>query len=225
MIREVAFFLRHGPSVGRRQASMGKVEFQSWLAARVDEDGMAASRAALVEGLNGDVVEIGCGAGRMFRYYRPDVRVTAIEPDDEFRAAAERAAHDAVAEIRVISGFAESLAMPDDSVDAIVCSTVLCSVESISKTLAEFKRVLRPGGRLCLLEHVRSEDWMAGPLMSLTNPLWLWINKVGCNWNRHVEQPVRDAGFGVASVERIKLYSTAAPATFTHLLIKAEKQG
>jgi len=91
MIKEVAFFLRHGPSVGRKQATMGKVEFQDWLTARVDEDGMAASRAALVEGLHGEVVEIGCGSGVMFPYYGPDVRVLAIEPDDEFREGAEQA--------------------------------------------------------------------------------------------------------------------------------------
>ena len=223
MIKEIAFFLRHGPSVGRKQTTMGKVEFQNWLTDRVDEDGMAAPRAALVEGLHGEVVEIGCGPGAMFPYYSPDVRVTAIEPDDEFRVGAEQAAQDAVAEIRVTQGFAESLTMPDDSVDAVVCATVLCSVDSISKTLAEFRRVLRPGGHLRLLEHVRSEHWLAGALMSLTNPIWLWINKVGCNWNRHVEAPVRGAGFRIVSVERLKFYSTAAPATFPYLLITAEK--
>ncbi len=223
MIEEVAFFLRYGPNVGRKQTSMGKVEFQNWLTTRVDEDGMAAPRAALVEGLHGEVVEIGCGSGAMFQYYSRDVRVTAIEPDDEFRESAEQAAYDTVAKIRVIPGFAESLTMPDDSVDAIVCSTVLCSVDSISKTLAEFKRVLKPGGSLRLFEHVRSEHWMAGPLMSLTNRLWLRINKVGCNWNRHIEEPVRGAGFRLVTVERIKFYSTAAPATFPYLLIKAEK--
>jgi SAM-dependent methyltransferase len=202
---------------------MGKLEFQNWLTARVDEDGMAGPRAALVEGLHGEVVEIGCGSGAMFPYYSPDVRVIAIEPDDEFRVGAEQVARDAVAEIRVTPGFAESLTMDDESVDAIVCATVLCSVDSIAETLAEFKRVLKPGGSLRLLEHVRSEHWMAGQLMSLTNPLWLWINKVGCNWNRHVEEPVRGAGFRIASMERIKFYSTAAPATFPYLLIKAEK--
>ena len=223
MIREIAFFLRHGPGVGRKQSSMEKVEFQNWLAARVDEDGMAASRASLVEGLRGEVVEIGCGSGAMFQYYSSDVRVTAIEPDDEFRVGAEQAAHDVVAEIRVVPGFAESLTMSDNSVDAIVCSTVLCSVNSIAETLAEFKRVLKPGGSLRLLEHVKSDNRIAGPLMNLTNPLWIWINKVGCNWNRSVEEPVLGAGFRIASVERIKFYSTAAPATFPYVLIKAEK--
>lgn len=97
MIKEVAFFLWHGPNVGRRQTSMEKVEFQNWLTTRVDEDGMAASRTALVDDLHGEVVEIGCGSGAMFQYYSPDVRVTAIEPDEKFRAGAEQAAHDAVA--------------------------------------------------------------------------------------------------------------------------------
>ena len=69
MIKEIAFFLRHGPSVGCRQTSMGKVEFQNWLTAHVDEDGMASPRATLVEGLRGEVVEIGCGSGAMFPYY------------------------------------------------------------------------------------------------------------------------------------------------------------
>ena len=70
MIEEIVFFLRHGPNVGRKQASMGKVEFQNWLTTRVDEDGMAAPRAALVEGQHGEVVEVGCGSGAMFQYSR-----------------------------------------------------------------------------------------------------------------------------------------------------------
>lgn len=204
-------------------ASMEKVEFQNWLSARVDEDGMAGFRAALVEGLHGDVVEIGCGSGAMFEYYGPYVRVIAIEPDDEFRSGAEQAARESDVDIRVVPGVAESLTMQDGSVDAIVCSTVLCSVDSMIETLAEFKRVLKPGGRLRLLEHVRSEHWLAGPLMNLTNPLWLWINKMGCNWNRQIDGPVRSAGFRVTSVKRLKFYSAAAPATFPYLLINAKK--
>ncbi len=221
MIREVAFFLRHGPSVGRKRASMGKVEFHDWLTARADEDGMAAHRAALVEGLSGAVMELGCGSGATFRYYGADVHVTAIEPDDEYRAGAERVAHDAAADIHVIAGHGESLAVADDTFDAIVCSTVLCSVDSVAETLAEFRRVLKPGGCLRLLELVRSEHWIAGPLMHLTNPFWRQINHVGCNWNRHVVQPILDAGFAIESIEHIKQYCTAVPPSFPYLLIRA----
>ena len=223
MIKEVWHFLRHGPAVARKQRAMGNVEFQEWLAARVDDDGFADLRASLVEGLEGDAVEVGCGTGAMFGYYGHNVSVTGIEPDDEFRGAAGRAAVAADATIRVTPGVAESLPFPDDSIDAIVSSVVLCSVDSVSETLAEFKRVLKPGGDLRLLEHVRSEHWMAGPLMDLTNPLWLCINNVGCNWNRRVEGPVREAGFRIASVESHKVYSPSSPAAFPLLLIKAER--
>ncbi len=159
----------------------------------------------------------------MFRYYGGDVRVTAIEPDDEFRAAAIEAASAAQVAIQVVPGVGESLPFGDASVDAVVASTVLCSVQSVQETLAEFKRVLRPGGALRLLEHVRSERWPAGLLMDLSNPLWLRINKVGCNWNRQSVQAVRDAGFGIDSIKEYKLYSPASPAAFPGRLIKAEK--
>lgn len=134
----------------------------------------------------------------MFGYYGPDVSVTAIEPDDEFRGAAEHAAYASNGKIRVTPGVAESLSFLDDSVDAIVSYVVLRSVDSIPETLAEFKRVL-------------------------TNPLWLRINKVGCNWNRRVEGPVREAGFRIASMERHKVYSPSAPTAWPYLLIKAAK--
>ena len=82
----------------------------------------------------------------MFAYYGEGVSVTAIEPDDEFRAGAEEAARAADVMIDVVPGAGESLPCPDASIDAVVASTVLCSVQSVKQTLAEFKRVLRPGG-------------------------------------------------------------------------------
>lgn len=221
MIREIAYFLRHGPSVSRKQAAMGHVEFQQWLVEQADEDGLAEFRSLLVDGLSGNVVEVGAGSGAIFRYYGDKVNVTAIEPDDEFRAAAELAANDAHATIKVVPGVGESLPFEDASVDAVVGSVVLCSVQSVQQTLTEFKRVLKPKGKLRLMEHVRSEHWLAGPFMDLFNPMWLRINKVGCNWNRRTFEAVRDAGFTIASTRTFKLYSPAAPTAFPHRLIEA----
>ncbi len=223
MIREIVYFLRHGPSVSRKQAVMGRVEFQQWLVEEVDKDGLAEFRSLLVEGLSGNVVEVGAGSGAMFRFYGDNVRVTAIEPDDEFRAAAELAANDAHATIKVVPGVGESLPFEDASVDAVVGSVVLCSVQSVQQTLSEFKRVLKLKGNLRLMEHVRSEHWPAGFLMDLFNPMWLRINKVGCNWNRRSVEAVRDAGFKITSIEDYKLFSPASPAAFPLRLIKAER--
>jgi ubiquinone/menaquinone biosynthesis C-methylase UbiE len=223
MIKEIAYFAWHGPRVGRRQASLGRVEFLRWLSAEIDKTGLGDLRRELAEGLRGDVVEVGSGSGAMFQRYGRDVRVTAIEPDDEFRAAAEEAAAEASAAIRVLPGTAESLPAGDASIDAVVASMVLCSVQSVPKTLAEFNRVLKPGGRLRLLEHVRSDRRVSGALMDLFNPIWLRLNQMGCNWNRRTIESVRDAGFHIESVRRYKLFHPAIPAAFPWRLIKAEK--
>jgi ubiquinone/menaquinone biosynthesis C-methylase UbiE len=221
MIKETVFFFRHGPATSRRQAEMGLVEFQKWLANEVDKDGYKALREGLVQDLRGEILEVGAGTGAMFSYYGEGANVVALEPDDPFRAAAEEAAKNAHASIEVVGGSGESLPFPDASFDAVVASTVLCSVTSMEQTLAEFKRVLKPGGRLRLLEHVRSEHWPEGALMDMLNPVWLRINKVGCNWNRRPVEAVRDAGFQIDDVEPHKLFSPAAPATMPLRLIKA----
>ena len=128
-----------------------------------------------------------------------------MEPDNDLRAAAEEAAKTAVAEIRVLSGVGEQLPFEDAIFDGVSASQVLCSVTSPSKTLEELKRVLRPGGQIRLMEHIRSEHWLAGRLMNLLNPIWLRINKVGYNWNRNTVKDVQKAGFKIRSVEAYKV--------------------
>ncbi len=223
MIKEVYHFLRYGPNVQKQQKEVGLVEFMKKMAKDIDADGFNYMRTSLVGDLEGDILEIGTGTGATFEYYGPKATVTAIEPDDDFRAAAEEAAKDAFAEIKVIHGEGERLPFGDESFDSVSASLVLCSVTSPSKTLEEFKRVLRPRGQIRLMEHIRSEHWLAGPLLDLLNPLWLRINKVGCNWNRKTVEYVNNAGFNVLSIEPYKIYSKAIPAVFPIRIIKAER--
>lgn len=223
MIKELYHFLRYGPAVQKRQKKMGLVEFQKDLVTRMDADGFAALRSNLVKDLEGEILELGAGTGATFQYYGLKANVTAIEPHNEFRAAAAEVAKNVTAEIHVIPGEGEQLPFDDATFDAVSASTVLCSVTSLAKTLEEFKRVLRPGGHVRLLEHVRTEHWLAGPLMDVSNPLWLRINKIGCNWNRQTVEAVKASGFSIRSIEPYKIYSQAAPATFPIRLIKAER--
>ena len=204
---------------------MGLVEFQKDLVKRGDADGLAELRSSLVGDLEGTILEIGAGTGATFQYYGPKAQVTAIEPHDEFRAAAFEAAQNAKAQIQVIPGQSESLPFKNATFDAVSASTVLCSVTSPAKTLEEFKRVLRPGGRVRLLEHVRSEHWLAGPMMDLLNPIWLRINRIGCNWNRTTVEYVKAAGFVIRSIEPYKIFSEASVAAFPLRIIKAERSG
>lgn len=130
---------------------------------RMDRRGADAHRQELVDGLSGDIVEIGAGYGATFPYYPRSVRsVTALEPDADLRRRAESAAATIRTPIRVEDGRAERIPLPSGSVDAVVFSLVLCSVEDQSVALAEAALVLKPAGTLAFYEHVKSSRRLAG---------------------------------------------------------------
>ena len=222
MLRECYHFLRHAPGTMQRQRALGPVEFFKDFTRRVDADGFGELRGRLVDELEGHVLEIGAGAGATFPFYSETTRVTAIEPHHPFRMAAVETAVESRAHIRVLPAFGEHLPFADDTFDAVSVATVLCSVASPARSLAEFQRVLRPGGKIHLLEHVCSDHWLAGPLMHLSNPIWYKLNGMGCNWHRRTVEEVHAAGFAIGSVESFKLYSKASPVAFPLRLIKAE---
>ena len=221
MIREVAHFFRHMPGVARLSRRMSRGELFDVLLDRSDAAGGAERRRRLVAGLEGEVLEIGCGTGRMFRYYGGGLRLTALEPDDRFFPLARKEAARVDLDIRLLVADAQRLPFPDGAFDAVVVSTVLCSVPSVARTLSELRRVLRPGGRLRLREHVRSERRIAGALMWACNPLWRAYNGQGCNMHRRVHGPLRDAGFRLLSEESYQTWADGLPA-FPSLIIEAE---
>ena len=164
---------------------------------------------ALVGALRGDVLELGPGDGGNLRFYQPDVRLVAVEPRaaarDRTAAAADRLALTA----QVRDGRAEELALPDGSVDAVVCSFVLCSVTDPDAVLAEVHRVLRPGGRFLFAEHVaaprgtwvrRGQNVVAG----LTRLSAGWHGR-GCRPNRETGPAIDRAGFDVVDLHRFDL--------------------
>ena len=222
MFREISCAVRHAPAVGRLRAALGPVAFQKCVDQVTNAEGFSELRARLVGDLRGDVLELGTGSGVLFPFYGAGAVVTAIEPDEEFSVVAADAAAESTAEIRVARAVGEALPFPDAAFDAVSAATVLCSVASPPTVLREVARVLRPGGKLRLLEHVRSEHWLAGPLMDLFNPLWLRVNGGGCNWNRRPVDAVREAPFVITSVSAHKIFSTVAPA-FPLRLIMAER--
>ncbi|MDE3094418.1 MAG: class I SAM-dependent methyltransferase [Chloroflexota bacterium] len=175
------------------------------LESRVTERGkMAATRRRLLEGLSGDVIELGAGTGANFEHYPPEARVIAIEPDRHMlkRAQAKLAALGA-ANIDVRRAPAEHLPFPDHSFDAAVVTLVLCTVSDVPQSLAELRRVLRPGGELRFMEHVRGEGAL-GRIQGFVQPAWGWCS-AGCHLDRRTEDALRAAGFELTSVKRSKL--------------------
>jgi ubiquinone/menaquinone biosynthesis C-methylase UbiE len=128
--------------------------------------GAAARRAELLGDLAGRVLEIGAGTGLNLPHYPASVtELVLTEPDAGMVARLRRrvarrpdAAGTGPAAVRVVAAPAESLWFADGAFDAVVSTMVLCTVTDPEAALAEATRVLRPGGRLVLLEHVLAPD-------------------------------------------------------------------
>jgi ubiquinone/menaquinone biosynthesis C-methylase UbiE len=208
VLRELAHLCRHAPATLALKSKLPQAELYRTLIERADAAGLAERRAQLVAGLRGKLVEVGCGTGSMFPYYR-DAEVTAIEPDPDFAHHARLAAP---AHVRVVDASGEALPLADRSMDGAVLALVLCSVPSVDAVLSEVARVVKPGGRVNLLEHVRSERRVAGRLMDLANPLWLRVNGQGCRMNRDPRQALERHGFAIEHEDKFQIWSAGMPA-------------
>lgn len=169
--------------------------------ARAMERGpLGEMRRELLRDLRGDVVEIGAGVGTNFAHYPPEARVRAFEPDPFML---ERARPNVTPNVSLEQAPAEHLPAPDASADAVVTTLVLCTVDDVSASLAEIRRVLRPGGELRFIEHVRSGGAL-GRVQDFVQPVYGWFSG-GCQANRRTEQALRDAGFDFTRIEHTKL--------------------
>ena len=126
-----------------------------------------ASRAA------GDTFEIGVGTGLSLPFYGPDVRLTAVDLSPAMLAQARRRATDVGREVDLREGDAQALDFADSRFDTVVFSLCLCSIPDDRRAVAEGVRVLKPGGRMLLIEHVMSPARIVGMGQRLLEPLSL----------------------------------------------------
>ena len=135
-----------------------------WL---MEATGLGRWRRLLLAGARGRTLEVGCGTGRNLPLYPSEARVLAS---------------------------AEALPFRPGSFDTVVSSLVFCSVGDPRRGLAEVRRVLRPGGLLRMMEHVRARGRLHGRLQDWAQPAWTWVTG-GCRPNRDTESEVEAAGF------------------------------
>ncbi|HOI74538.1 MAG TPA: class I SAM-dependent methyltransferase [Syntrophales bacterium] len=171
-----------------RMESLPEVFFSGW-------------RGRLLARAQGKILEIGVGTGKNFQYYPAGADVTGVDIADRMITIAKRKAAERGLPFRLEEGDAQDLAWPDDSFDTVVATFLFCSVPDPVKGLRELRRVVKPDGRVLLLEHVRIDGPLMGRLMDWLNPLVVRI--VGANINRRTVDNVRAAGFVIEEMEHL----------------------
>ncbi len=175
-------------------------------------------RSSVLAGATGRLLVLGLGPGHDVAHLPDGVTsVVAVEPDPAMRALARRRVAACPVPVVLLSADAHELPLADGSVDAVLCACVLCSVARPPRALAELRRVLVPGGRLLLLEHVAAPPghWV-GPLQRLLDPVW-GRAAGGCSIRRDTLDAVSTAGFDVTAVRSTVVWPSLPPVAPTVL--------
>jgi ubiquinone/menaquinone biosynthesis C-methylase UbiE len=172
--------------------------------AKTEQAGLRAFREDLLAGAAGHVLEIGGGTGTNLPCYGPAVEsLTMTEPQPPMLRRLERRVHEQAPAAKVLRAPAEDLPFNDHTFDVAVSTLVLCGVDDQPRALRELRRVLRPGGQLLFIEHVRSDDPGRARLQDRMN----WLNRlvVCCDCNRPTLGSIQEAGFTITQVEHTVL--------------------
>jgi SAM-dependent methyltransferase len=169
-----------------------------WLAERA---GLAARRRALVQRARGRVLEIGAGTGLNLRHYADDAELVLSEPDAAMADRLRRRVAEGYRPATVVLAPAEALPFADGEFDTVVSTLVLCTVPDQAAALREIRRVLRPGGQLLFMEHIRSESPRWARWQDRLNRPWRAFAE-GCNCNRPTLDVIDGGPLALREVQR-----------------------
>ena len=160
---------------------------------------MGPRRGDLLADARGVVLELGAGTGANVAHYPVGSQVLLTEPDKDMARRIRKRPELARLDADIVEAPAEGLPVDDGSIDTVVATLVFCSVTDTAAALAEVRRVLRPGGRLLFLEHVRSADPSVAKWQDRVVPVSRRLGG-GCHPNRDTVAAIRAAGFQTAQV-------------------------
>lgn len=168
--------------------------------------GVRRRRRRLLANARGTTLEVGIGTGRNLEHYPPEVELTGIDISARMLERASRTAGDLGRSVTLNIADVHVLPFDDASFDTVVATAVFCSVADPVRGLREVKRVVRPGGSVLLLEHVRPRTAPLGWLADVLNPLVKRL--LGPNINRRTEQNIDAAGLVITEIERWGVWRT-----------------
>ena len=173
-----------------------------------EENGLGAMRAELLAEATGRVIEIGAGTGVNVDLYGPGIEdLTLVEPDPHMAARLRErleSDHEGRPPSRLVEAPAETLPFDDEGFDTAVATLVLCTVPDPAAAVAELARVLRPGGRLLFIEHVRSEDPARARWQDRLEKPWRFMAD-GCYCNRDTAAMLGASAFAVEHLDHGKM--------------------
>lgn len=171
------------------------------LVAPLDPLGLRKWRKWAVGGVTGSILELGIGTGLNIEHYAETADVSAIDPDAASLSRARSRLDTKRRHVELFQARAEELPFPDHVFDAVVGTLVFCTISDPQRAMDQVHRVLKSGGRVRLVEHVRVRQPLIGRLQDLAAPIWETVSG-GCHLNRDILGIVRGSSLQISAVHR-----------------------
>jgi ubiquinone/menaquinone biosynthesis C-methylase UbiE len=161
-------------------------------------------REKIVPRASGDVLEIGIGSGLNLPHYdREKVRhIWGLEPSAGMRRIVAGPIAASGLDVELIDLPGEEIPLDDDSVDTVLVTYTLCTIEDVVSAMEGMRRVLKPTGQLLFCEHGKAPDENVVKWQERMNPTWKKFAG-GCNMNRDIPEIITSAGFEIADDNRM----------------------
>ncbi len=161
----------------------------------------------------GRTLLVAVGTGLDLQYFSPEQKVVGIDISSKMLEKAKVKSNDLASDTELVRADAQMLGFADNSFDSVVTSCTFCSVPDPVSGLKEIRRVMKPGGKLLMFEHVRSNIFWMGPMMDLLTKV---TRKVGPDLNRRTKENVIRAGFRLTReinvyLDMVKLFEAVKP--------------